>query len=274
MLVNWILNRRYYIALGIVAIVTLVLFKLPSKAAKNLKLAIGGTFLAAHGVQASARQITEKAANKVVSRDDLVQQIKDLDTENKQLKLRLSQADELARENARLRQALGFAKQNPGKFKPARIVAHDPANWWRNIRIDVGSRDGITPNLPVQTADGLVGRISEVGFTQSQVVLLGDPDCRVAVMIEDTRENGVIAPASASPLDSTLVDLGYLSRNSKLAPGQRVITSGIGGVFPKGILVGQIVDWKSIGYGLYTEARVKLQVNMNTLEEVWVRLPQ
>ena len=274
MLVNWMLNRRYYIALGIVVVVTLVLFKLPTKVAKNLKLAIGGLFLAPQGVRASARQLTEKAATKVASRDELAQQIQTLDKENKELKLRLAQADELARENARLRQAVGFAKQNPGKFKLARIVGRDPANWWRNVRIDVGARDGITPNLPVQTADGLIGRISEAGYTQSQVVLLGDPDCRVAVMIEDTRENGVIAPASASPLDSTLVDLGYLSRNSKLAPGQRVITSGVGGVFPKGILVGQVVDWKSIGYGLYTEARVKLAVNMNTLEEVWVRMPQ
>jgi len=93
------------------------------------------------------------------------------------------------------------------------------------------------------------------------------------VMIEETRENGVIAPSSASPLDNTLVELGFLSRNSKLAPGQRVITSGIGGLFPKGIFVGQIVDWKSVGYGLYNEARVKVQVNMNTLEEVWVRMP-
>jgi rod shape-determining protein MreC len=266
------LNRRYYIALGIVVVLTLVLFKLPSRVATNLKLAIGGSFLAPQGVRASARNLTEKAANSVASRDELARQIDKLERENKELQIRLNQTDELARENARLRGYLAFAKQNPGKFRLARVVGRDPANWWRNIRIDVGSRDGVSANLPVQTAEGLVGRISDVGYTQSLVVLLGDPDCRVAVMIEDTRENGVIAPSSASPLDSTLVELGYLSRNSKLAPGQRVITSGIGGVFPKGILVGRIVDWKSVGYGLYNEARVKVQVNMNTLEEVWVRM--
>ena len=128
-------------------------------------------------------------------------------------------------------------------------------------------------NLPVLSGDGaLVGRIGEISYTQSQVVLLGDPDCRVSVMIEQTRENGVIAPVSSSPLDNTIIDLSYLSRNSKLAPGQHVITSGVGGIFPKGIAVGQIVDWKSVGYGLYVEARVKVQVNMNALEEVWVKM--
>jgi len=118
-----------------------------------------------------------------------------------------------------------------------------------------------------------VGRVSEVGVTHSRVVLVGDPDCRVSVLIEETREHGVIAPTTSTPLDPTVVELGYLSRHSKLAPGQRVITSGIGGVFPKGIAVGNIVDFRSIGYGLYNEARIKLQVNMNTLEEVWVKLP-
>jgi rod shape-determining protein MreC len=259
--------------LGIVVVVTLVLFKLPTRVAANLKLALGGLHLPLFGVSASARQLTGKAATSVASREDLNQQLEKLDKENKELRIRLNQADELARENARLRQHLGFAKQNPGKFKLARVIGRDPANWWRNIRIDVGSREGVSANLPVQTADGLIGRISDVGYTQSLVVLLGDPDCRVAVMIEDTRENGVIAPSSASPLDNTLVELGFLSRNSKLAPGQRVVTSGMGGLFPKGILVGQIVDWKSVGYGLYNEARVKVQVNMNTLEEVWVRMP-
>ena len=80
---------------------------------------------------------------------------------------------------------------------------------------------------PVRTAEGLVGRVSEVGYTQSQVVLLGDPDCRVAVELEETLDHGIIAPSSSSPLDNTLVDVLYLSRGSSLKAGQRVWTSGL-----------------------------------------------
>jgi rod shape-determining protein MreC len=65
----------------------------------------------------------------------------------------------------------------------------------------------------------------------------------------------------------------YLPRNSHLRAGQKVVTSGEGGIFPKNIVVGQLVDFRSVDYGLYNEARVKLAVRMNTLEEVWVKLP-
>ncbi len=278
------LNRRYYIALAIVVIATLVLLKLPFRAAHQLKLVFGATFLPLFGLKVSAKHVVDKSSTMVVSRAELFEQLEKEQKENQELKLRLSQAEELARENARLRDYFGFAKQFSWKVKLARVVGRDPANWWRTMRIDRGTRDGLVPNLPVLVADELggtnqwpvaclVGRVSEVGYTQSQVVLLGNPDCRVSVLIEEKgiREHGVIAPASS--FDNTIVELSYLSRNSKLVPGQRVFTSGVGGIFPKGIFVGQIVDWKTVGYGLYNEARVKIRVNVNALEEVWVKLP-
>ena len=268
------LNRRYFIALGVVVVMTLVLLKLPIRATNQLKLALSGFFLPLHGLFSSGGRLGDKAANAVVSKTELVRQLEKSERENQELKIRLGQADELARENARLRQYLAFPKQPGWKLKLVRVVGRDPANWWRTMRVDAGTRDGVIGNLPVLTADGLVGRVGEVSYTESQVILLGDPACRVAAMIEEPpREHGVIAPASPNPFDNTLVDLSYLSRNSKLSPGQRVITSGIGGVFPKGILIGQVVDSKSVGYGLYNEARVKVEVRMNTLEEVWIKMP-
>ena len=70
-----------------------------------------------------------------------------------------------------------------------------------------------------------------------------------------------------------MVDLSYLSRGSQLKPGAKVVTSGLGGIFPAGIHIGQIVDSRSVDYGLFTEARVKLAVDMNNLGEVWIVLP-
>src|SRR4030095_12425343 len=81
----------------------------------------------------------------------------------------------------------GIARQYPWKPLPARVSSHDPANWWRSLTIDRGARDGVRTNCPAVTAEGLVGRISEVGYTHARVVLLGDPDCRVAVMVGDER---------------------------------------------------------------------------------------
>jgi rod shape-determining protein MreC len=148
----------------------------------------------------------------------------------------------------------------------------DPANWWRTVQIDLGSRDGIHENLPVLTEDGLVGRVSSVSFACSQVVLVGDPNCKVSALVENpTHDMGILT--ASGPLDNSLVELSYLSGSANLKPGQNVISSGLGGVFPKGIPVGQIVDASPVEFGLYTVARVKLNVNLGSLEQVWVLFP-
>ena len=265
-------KRPYYIALGIVVLVTLVVLKLPARTTSQLKLAISGLFLPFFGLATSTQKLAEKAGDSIAPRGALVAQIEQLQNENRELKLRLAQYETAALENARFRQYYGWEKQATYKCKLARVIGRDPANWWRTLRIDKGIRDGVTTNCAVLTPDGLVGRVSEAGYGQAQVVLLGDPNCRVAVLVDESRDHGIIAPASSSPLDPALVDLSYLPRQSQLRAGQRIVTSGEGGVFPPGILVGYLVDFRSIGYGLYQEARVKLAVRMNGLEEVFVKV--
>ncbi len=157
------------------------------------------------------------------------------------LKVLSLQAGAIARENNQLRSALGWQRQMPWKLKLANVVLRDPANWWRTIEIDLGARDGMVENLPVLTAEGLVGRISSVGVTRSQVVLFGDPNCKASALVENpAHDTGIIS--ASGPLDSSLVHLTYLSGSANLKPGQGVVTSGIGGIFPKGIPIGQIVD--------------------------------
>jgi len=78
---------------------------------------------------------------------------------------------------------------------------------------------------------------------------------------------------AADPLDTSLVELSYLASNANLKPDQVVVTSGLGGIFPKGIPIGRIADSRSVEYGLYTEARVKLDANLGSLEQVWVVFP-
>jgi rod shape-determining protein MreC len=269
------LKRPHYIALGVVVLLTVLLLKLPTRAAVNIKLAVSGFFLPLFGAAGSIEELAVKSSYAVLPRPELIRQLQQLQKEKQEYQIRLMQADEALRENGRLRQQLGLMRQIPWKFKLARVVARDPANWWRTIKIDAGSRDGVATNATVLAAEGLVGRVSQVGYAHSQVVLVGDPDCRVTVLVGDdkNREQGVISPASSSPLDETLVELSYLSRNSKLSAGQLVVTAGHGGIFPKGIVVGQIADFRSVGYGLYKEAYVRLAVKMNQLEEVMVLTP-
>jgi rod shape-determining protein MreC len=266
------LKRLYYIALGLVVLLTLVILNLPSQTTARVKLGIGSLFLPLFGLASSTQQLAGTLGDALVPRGELLRLNDGLRRENQQLQLQALQAQETANENARLRQLVGWQRQTTWKVKLAKVVLREPANWWRTVQIDLGSRDGLRVNLPVLTTDGLVGRVSSVSMTRSQVVLLGDPNCKVSARVEnETRDTGVIGPSG--PLDTEFVELGYLSRNANLKPAQSVVTSGEGGIFPPGIPIGKIVDVQSVDYGLRTEARVRLAANLNALEEVWVKFP-
>lgn len=267
--------RQHFLPLGIVILLTLVLMKLPGRTAVQFKLAVSGLFLPLFGLTASAKELAGEGVDAlIVPRSELSRQIQALRRENDELRIQLSQTAGVYAENERLRHTLTLTNRARLKLKLAQVVGRDPANWWRSVRIDAGIRDGITTNAPVLTPEGLVGRVSQVGYAQSEVVLLGDPDCRVGAFIEETGDHGVISPDSASPLDNIIVDLNYLSHTSRLRAGQRVVTSGLGGVFPKNVCIGHIVDFRSVDFGLYTGARVRVAAQLNALQEVWVMLSQ
>jgi rod shape-determining protein MreC len=263
------LKRPHYLALGVVLLLTLTLLNLPSRTTGRLKLAIGSLFLPLFGLAGSAQQVTAAAGDNLLPRRELLKMLERLRQENQQLQLQARQAQDIAGENARLRQLLGWQAQQPWKFKLAKVVLREPANWWRSVQIDLGSRDGLRANLPVLTSEGLVGRVASVSLTRSQVVLLGDPNCKVSARVENpARDIGVLG--SAGPLEPEFVALGCLSGSAKIRPGQNVVTSGEGGIFPSGIPIGQIVDVQPVDYGSRAEARVRLAANLSALEEVWV----
>ncbi len=265
------LKKKHYLALGAVTLVVLLIFSLPQRATCRLKLAAGSFFLPLFGLLNTAQQLPANAADAVMPRRALLKEIGDLRSENQQLHFQTMQAAATARENDQLRVLLGWQRQAPWKLKLANVVMRDPANWWRTLQIDLGSRDGVRENLPVLTPDGLVGRVSSVGLTRSQVVLLGDPNCRVSARVENqAHDMGVIS--ASGPLDNSLVELTYLSGSANVKSGENVVTSGQGGIFPPGIPIGQIVDSRPVEFGLYTEARVKLSANLGGLEQVWVML--
>jgi rod shape-determining protein MreC len=266
------LKKKHYLALGAVVLAALLIFSLPERATSRLKLAVGSLFLPLFGLLNTAQQLPVDAADAVLPRRALLKEIGRLQRANQQLRIQMAQAEAIARENDQLRALIGWQRQTPWKLRLANVVMRDPANWWRTVQIGLGKRDGIVPNMPVLTPEGLVGRVSAVGFARSQVVLIGDPNCRVSALVENPAHDiGIITPNG--PLDSSLVDLTYLSGNADLKPGENVVTSGEGGIFPRGIPIGQVVDSRTVEFGLYTEARVKLSANLGALEQVWVLSP-
>ena len=253
-------------------VVVAVLLSLPANATARLKTAIGSWFLPLFGLANAAGQLPADLADSAMTRRELLRQLDSLRRENQQLKEQSIQNAAITRENNRLHNLLGWQKAMPWKLKWANVYSRDPANWWRTLQIDLGSRDGIQTNMPVLTPEGLVGRISAVTYFNAQVVLIGDPNCRVSAQVDDpTHDVGVVA--ASDPVDRSLVQLSYLSSTANLKSGQTVFTSGYGGVFPKGIPSGVISDAQQVDYGLASEARVKLYANLGALEQVAVMVP-
>jgi len=239
------LKRSHYIALGLVVLLTLTIMNLPSQIKARVKQGIGSLFAPPFGLARTAREAASKAGDYVVPRSELIKQNDALRVENQQLKLQLQEAEKTGKENDRLRQLLAVQQKTQLKLRLANVVLHEPANWWRTVRIDLGTRDGVSNNLPVLTVDGfLAGRISSASLTSSQVVLLGDPNCKVHARIEETGDMGVLG--ASGPLDSEFVEINYLSKNANLKPGQNVKTSGEGGIFPRDIPIGKIMDTHSV----------------------------
>lgn len=266
-------KRPLYIVCGLALGTALAVFVMQSALGNRMKMLVGSFFVPLFGLSSTLEAGTEKAAEKIVPKSVVQKELNELKIENKRLRMLGTQAESVFLENNRLRNQLQWQKESPWKMRLGKVIGRDPSNWWRMIHIDLGSRDGMTNNLPVITPNGLVGRLGEVGLSRSQVILVGDPNCHVSVLVRDSREQGGIAPDRINPLDPSIVEMGYLSRNSILRPEQKVVTSGMGPVFPPGIPVGRILDFQTVSHGLYTEARIKLAVSTSALEEVWVILP-
>lgn len=261
-------------AIGAVLLTVFLLLALPESVRARLKSAIGGLFLPAIGIsttgQAALESIgqlgvrepesfpTNKALGQAVHDP---QSLADLRMEN--VKLR-EEVNQFAR-------AKGWEQRIPWRSKLARIVGRDSFNWWRRIKINMGTNKEIRLNQPVVSVRGeLVGRISEVGPLTSWVLLVGDPNCRFSALLKESRDQGGIVAPRKYNANPRMVELTYLPNDVEVRPGQAVVTSGLGGGFPKEIPVGQVVDsWVSKD-GLYTEARVRVHADLNQLESVRV----
>lgn len=166
-------------------------------------------------------------------------------------------------ENARLRNLLDFCKIIPYTSMPAQVIGRDPSNWSNSLIVDKGSANGIKQNMAVMSTRGIVGRIVEIGKYSSKVLLITDSNLKVGVLIRRNRQGGVMV---GRPGDRCKII--YIALDSDAKAGDKVITAGFGGVFPKGILVGEIEKVGKEEGRLYKYAIVKPSQDLSKLEEV------
>ncbi len=165
-------------------------------------------------------------------------------------------ATELENENARLRELLKFAPVGKESYTSARIAVDNSGPYVKSVVINAGAQNGIEPDLAVVNENGLVGRVMDAGERSARVLLLTDMNSRVPVMTETSRERAIVAGNNTDALE-----MKYLPQDSKIAVGERVVTTSDGGVLPPGLPVGVVtavagnhvtvkpyVDWFRLEY--------------------------
>ncbi len=204
------------------------------------------------------------------SLEQLEEENKRLTVANKDMSATNQTLRGLEAENNRLRNALGYRERAVFKLMPARITARDASTWYNRVIIDRGSKDGLRPegDQPVLTEEGLVGKTTDVSDHAATVVLISDETCRVAATVEGTREQGIVRGERTSSGSSPSIGLNFLSKQANLTSGANIYTSGVGGVFPSGVLVGQVKEFKA--RALDGHASLVPAVDLSRLEDVFV----
>ena len=168
-------------------------------------------------------------------------------------------------ENKRLKKLLDVKNVKKRKYIPAMMIARDLLGARETIIIDKGKRHNVRENMAVISGNGLVGRVRESGWSISRVLLIADRDSVVSGIVQRTRDEGALVGDLRSGLIMRYWDLGCGEKQ-----GDEIRTSGFGGVFEKGILIGEIVSLEEDASGLYLNAIIKPEVEMKQLEEVLV----
>lgn len=177
---------------------------------------------------------------------------------------------EIESENETLRPLLNFTQANPThSYKAAevkgRVIGRDPSNFLSYLITDLGSQQGIEKGMPVVAERGLVGRITDVGSNWAKVMLIIDPSSSVNALIQSSRATGVVE----GHVGGSLV-MKYIPQGETVNVNDIVLTSGLGGNFPKKLIIGQVTTVQQRDIEMFQEAHIRPTVDFNNLEIVLV----
>ena len=176
----------------------------------------------------------------------------------------------LSSDNAELRQQLHFSAQAKRRLTPCEVIARDITGWWETIRLSKGVSDGVSMDMAVITSDGLIGKTVDVSARTCDVLLISDPGCKVSARIVRTGAFGIVAGSGPAKSGQAACQMEFINKNVPVLPGDEVVTSGLGGVFPKGLLIGYVDKIYKDETGLFQRADIIPKADLGMLAYVFV----
>ncbi|MBQ6999346.1 MAG: rod shape-determining protein MreC [Clostridia bacterium] len=223
------------------------------------------------------QKVISKAINSTQNFFSFIFNMDEYRTENDELKHKVAllekeirETEELKKENTRLRSMLDMRERTVEYVtETAEVIAKDSGNWFNSFTVDKGSSDGVELYDPVITDNGLVGYVSEAGSTYSRVVSIIDSTSSVAASVKRTGDSAIVEG------DLKLQEQGrcrmvYVDKESIITAGDDLETSGMGGIYPKGIYIGKVLEITDDGTGLSQQATVDPAVDFDSITEVFI----
>ena len=208
--------------------------------------------------------ILSRPAATVADMVESVRRLAEVHSENRRLRaqnerlLRWHEAARtLAAENNGMRNLLKYVPEPRAQFATARVIANSGGVFVRTVLVNAGTRDGIAKDQAVVTGDGLAGRIASVGDISARALLITDLNSRIPVLVERTRARAILAGDNRDR-----PRLEFVNPKGEVSPGDRIVTSGHGGIFPAGLQVGVVVSVSDGG------GRVRPFVRLDRMEYV------
>lgn len=221
------------------------------------------------------RDVQDYWALRSRSKPELIEGIRDLSRLNAAYEIQLHESERLRREVARLEQILDLPSVPGFRYEVARVARRDMNGWWQQIIIRKGTEHGIRDGDPVLFTGGVVGTVREAHRTTAVVDLLSSPHVRLAATIEGEERpvsyQGGINPPIRPP--SGTVEFVPPDISSSRSEPKRLLTSGLGGVFPAGFVIGELGDLTASPDGLFQSGEIILDRRLNSLTEVAVLIP-
>ncbi|GFP41722.1 rod shape-determining protein MreC [Candidatus Hakubella thermalkaliphila] len=216
------------------------------------------------GVVTLIRPLTD-IARSVQELGTLRQENQALRAEASELRMESARLQEVEAENRELRKLLGAPARQKFETVLATVIGRSFTNWHAAIVIDKGRDHGVEVNMPVITDRGLVGKVTTVSRNAAEVQLIIDPQSSVGGRDVSTRARGIV--------EGTMTDIlkfNYVPKDSRVEKGNRVVTSGYGGIYPSGILIGKVSQVEERRYDFYQQIEVVPFVDFDALEKVLI----
>jgi rod shape-determining protein MreC len=287
---NPVNNSAYLLAVaGILSALILLCLLLPDEVTQPLRhgaLAIFGPVIST--VEKPVHYFG-RVDSKLRTLDEAQRELRELRARVGLLEAENATLSNMKADNARLREMLGFREASQYLLLPCRVISREPSNWWDSVQVNVGDINNnelyqkyggkytLGPDEPVVSPRGVVGKTGTVSQSVTDVILMVNENCSISAYVDGTHDQCIVQGQGNFDQGQPSVRVKYLPKNSQVAVGQFIVTSGLGPYFPAGLRLGTVTNVPPLDnayptFGLYREATIEPTADLNQLDELFVVL--